>query len=497
MTSPILSDEIFHLAVESCPSGIIMTDADSKILLVNAEVERLFGYWREELLGQSIDILVPAPMRAMHGKHRSNFAEHPKARRLGTGRDLCGVCKDGRKIWVEVGLNPIRTGNGFIILCAITDITQRKSAEAALKRYAEREQLFIAAVESSNDAIITKALDGIITGWNAAAERLFGFTAQEAIGKSIDIIIPDEFRNEFWAILDRTAKGEKVDHYETIRIAKDGRRIDVSLSISPIKAADGKIVGAAKSVRDITAQKNDQQTLAKRSEELQRSNEDLAQFAYVASHDLQEPLRMVATYTELLSERYKGALDEKAEKYIKFVLDGAKRMQQLVKDLLAYSRVGTQDNMPTEVHSEIVVKSALDSLKVAIDEIHAEIICDKLPAVTADEGQLTQVFQNLIGNALKFHGDRSPRIHIGAEKSNGHWLFRVEDNGIGIDQEYGKLIFQMFQRLHERGHYDGSGIGLAIAKKIVERHGGRIWFESELEKGSTFYFTLPTKRAVA
>ena len=368
MTSPNLSDEMFRLAVESCPSGIIMTDADGKILLVNAEVERLFGYWREELLGKSIDILVPAPMRAAHGQHRSNFAEHPKARRLGTGRDLCGVCKDGRKISVEVGLNPIRTSDGFMILCAITDITQRNSAA---------------------------------------------------------------------------------------------------------------------------------QALAARSEELQRSNEDLAQFAYVASHDLQEPLRMVATYTELLSEHCKGTLDEKAEKYIKYVLDGAKRMQHLVKDLLAYSRVGTQGNMPTEIHSEIVVKSALDSLKVAIEESHAEIICDKLPAVTADEMQLTQVFQNLIGNALKFHGDRSPHIHIGAEKSNGNWLFRVEDNGIGIDKEYGELIFQMFQRLHGRAQYDGNGIGLAITKKIVERHGGRIWFESELEKGSTFYFTIPTKRAAA
>ena len=366
MTSPKLSDEMFRLAVESCPSGMIMTDSDGVILLVNAEVERLFGYWREELLGKSIDILVPAPMRAAHGQHRSKFTEHPTARRLGTGRDLYGVCKDGRKI--EVGLNSIRTSDGFMVLSAISDISQRKLAA---------------------------------------------------------------------------------------------------------------------------------QALAARSEELQRSNEDLAQFAYVASHDLQEPLRMVATYTELLSEHYKGTRDKKAEKYIKFALDGAKRMQQLIKDLLAYSRAGTQGTVPVEINSEIVVKSALDSLKVAIDESHAEIVCDKLPAVAADEMQLTQVFQNLIGNALKFHGDRSPHIHIGAEKSNGNWLFRVEDNGIGIDKEYGELIFQMFQRLHGRTQYDGSGIGLAIAKKIVERHGGRIWFESELEKGSTFYFTIPTKRAAA
>jgi hypothetical protein len=224
---------------------------------------------------------------------------------------------------------------------------------------------------------------------------------------------------------------------------------------------------------------------------LSRSNADLEQFAYVASHDLQEPLRMVATYTELLAEHYKGAHDEKAEKYINYALDGARRMQQLIKDLLAYSRVDTQGKVPGPIKSELVVRNVLDSLKMAIEESHAEIVCDKLPSVRADAVQLAQVFQNLIGNALKFHDQRPPHIQIGAERIDGNWVFRVEDNGIGIDKQYAEVVFQMFQRLHERGRYDGSGIGLAIAKKIVERHGGRIWFDSKLGKGSTFSFTMP------
>jgi len=224
---------------------------------------------------------------------------------------------------------------------------------------------------------------------------------------------------------------------------------------------------------------------------LSRSNADLEQFAYVASHDLQEPLRMVATYTELLSEHFKGALDEKAEKYIHYAVDGAKRMQQLVKELLAYSRVDTQGQKPTPIKSGIVVKNVLDGLKMAIEENRAEIVCDELPVVRADTVQLAQVFQNLIGNALKFHDERPLQIHIGAERNDDKWAFRVADNGIGIDKQYADVVFQMFQRLHERGRYDGSGIGLAIAKKIVERHGGRIWFDSELKKGSTFYFTMP------
>ena len=361
-------------------------------------------------------------------------------------------------------------------MSATTDIRERL-AEPSLWKFAEREQLFIAAVESSDDAIVTKTLAGVITGWNRAAEHLFGFTAQEAIGKSIDIIVPDELRKEVRALLDRIRRGEKVDHHETVRISKDGRKIDVSLSISPLKSPTGEIIGAAKVARDITQQKRDQRNLAERSEELKRSNADLEQFAYVASHDLQEPLRMVASYTQLLAEHYRGSLDEKAEKYIRYTIDGAKRMQELVKDLLAYARVDSQGKTPKLSKSEDVVKDVLDSLKIAIEESHAEIICDELPVVYADNVQLAQVFQNLIGNALKFRGQRPPRIRIGAERSNEKWIFRVEDNGIGIDMQYAERVFQMFQRLHERGRYDGSGIGLAIAKKIVERHGGHIWFE--------------------
>jgi light-regulated signal transduction histidine kinase (bacteriophytochrome) len=217
----------------------------------------------------------------------------------------------------------------------------------------------------------------------------------------------------------------------------------------------------------------------------------LEQFAYVASHDLQEPLRMVATYNELLSEHYKDSHDEKTEKYIRHALDGAKRMQQLVKDLLSYARIDTQGRSPTPIKSGDVVKSVLHSLEVAIKESQAEIVCDDLPTVHADTVQLAQVFQNLIGNALKFHGTRPPYIHIGAKLNNGEWTFQIEDRGIGIDKEHSDVVFQMFQRLHERGRYDGSGIGLAIAKKIVERHSGRIWFDSEMDKGTTFYFTIP------
>jgi signal transduction histidine kinase len=226
-------------------------------------------------------------------------------------------------------------------------------------------------------------------------------------------------------------------------------------------------------------------------EELARSNRDLEQFAYVASHDLQEPLRMVATYTQLLAERYQGKLDENADKYIHYAVEGALRMQTLVQDLLAFSRVGRHGTEFAVTECNPVVETALKNLHNAIEESKAQITCETLPAVMADRSQLVQVFQNLIGNALKFRGASAPVIRVSAEKKRREWIFSVSDNGIGIAPEHAEIIFVIFKRLHTRAEYPGSGIGLAICQKIVERHGGRIWVESEPGKGSSFKFALP------
>jgi signal transduction histidine kinase len=231
--------------------------------------------------------------------------------------------------------------------------------------------------------------------------------------------------------------------------------------------------------------------LEERTLQLENSNKELEQFAYIASHDLQEPLRMVASYTQLLAKRYQGQLDEKADRYIAYAVDGAKRMQQLITDLLAFSRVTTQARqlIPTDCHA--VLQLALTNLRVSISESGAEVTYDPLPTVLAEGAQLTQVFQNLIGNSLKFRGDKTPHVHISAVNNGTEWTFAVRDNGIGIDQQHAEKIFVMFQRLHTREEYPGTGIGLAIVKKIVERHGGRIWVESEVGKGTTFLFTIP------
>jgi PAS domain S-box-containing protein len=475
-------------------------------------------------------------------------------------------------------------------------------------------RLYAAVVQSVNDAIICKTLDGRITGWNRAAERMFGFTADDAIGQPIAIIVPPGRGDEVERLLARTARGEHIDHYETLRCTKDGQILEVSLSISPVRAPSGAIVGAAKTVRDMTEQrfaerkfqlaveacpsgilmidasgtivlvnaeleqqfgydrseligtsvdalvparlhgvhashrrkfnenpaarpmgagrdlfarrkdgsefsveialnpiraadgamvlatviditgrKEAERAIEFQNEQLRRSNAELEQFAYVASHDLQEPLRMVASFTELLQDRYRDQLDDRAHKYIGYAVEGAKRMQSLVRDLLAYSRVSAAEKVLKPVDSGAVVAAVIERLSPLIRESGAAVRAHQLPIVMSDELELGQVFQNLISNAVKFRADRAPRIEIMAESEDGMWRLSVSDNGIGIDAKFGERIFQMFQRLHERGKYEGSGIGLAIAKKIVERHGGRIWFVSSVGQGTTFHFTLPAQ----
>ena len=225
--------------------------------------------------------------------------------------------------------------------------------------------------------------------------------------------------------------------------------------------------------------------------ELARSNADLQQFAYVASHDLKEPLRMVASYTQLLARRYKGKLDSDADEFIKYAVDGANRMQWLINDLLAYSRVTVQDKVFEEVDCHGVLDEVLSDLRVAIEESRAVVTCDRLPTVMGDRVQLGQLFQNLIGNAIKFHGAEPPQVYVSAARKPDEWLFSVCDNGVGVDPEYAERIFVIFQRLHNREEYPGTGIGLAICKKIIERHGGRIWVVSQIGQGATFHFTLP------
>lgn len=371
-----------------------------------------------------------------------------------------------------------------------------KSEQAARERSHIASRL-ASIVESSNDAVIGLASSGRIESWNRAAERIYGYTAAEMIGKSIVALQPNAHTEGDTELVARIRRGERIDHFETQRRHKDGRLIDVSLTVSPIYDDSGNAVGASEIVRDIGDRKRADAAAAAAAEELARSNRELEQFAYVASHDLQEPLRMVTSYAQLLARRYKGKLDENADEFVAYIVDGVGRMQALIQDLLAYSRVGSQGKPLVPVPLARVLETVKAQLALAIADADASLTEDPLPVVIGDEGQLQQLFLNLLTNALKFRGDRPAQVHIGAVPDGDRWRLSVRDAGIGIEAKYSERIFEIFQRLHGRGEYPGTGIGLAICKKIVERHGGRIWIEPAATGdggGTVFYFTLARGR---
>jgi PAS domain S-box-containing protein len=355
----------------------------------------------------------------------------------------------------------------------------------------ETRRLLASIVESSDDAIIGKDLNGVITTWNKAAERIFGYSAEEAIGQPITILAPPGRGDEMLRILDQIKQGRRVDHYETIRRAKDGQLLNVSLTVSPILDAQGRIIGASKIARDITERKLAEEALAAQAERLARSNADLQQFAYVTAHDLQEPLRGISTMSELLLRRYGGQLDEGGRELIAHVVASADRMRDLIGDLLKYSNTLNETDIPlTMVATKGAAQWAVNNLRLAIEESGAVLEIGELPEVRGDMVNLVLLFQNLIGNAIKYRDSGRPRIGISATAENHDWVFSVEDNGIGIDPAYHQTVFGLFKRLHG-ARYPGTGIGLALCRRIVEKHGGSIWVESEPGKGATFKFTLP------
>ncbi len=370
----------------------------------------------------------------------------------------------------------------------------RKQAEVLGKA----ELKFRSLLEAAPDAMIISSGDGEISLVNSQVELMFGFERTEIIGRSILSLVPE------WSGLSLAST-----HRELTARCKDGKEFPVEISLSPLQAEEGLLVISA--IRDITQRRINEnqirelnvrleqrvtertQELLESNEALRQSNEDLNQFAFVATHDLQEPLRTVSLYSQILEKRYGNRLDEKAHQHISLIVDGAQRMETLLRDLLAYSRLGSStEGPPAAVDCAVVMERVLLNLQASINESDASVSVGTLPTVEAHEIRLVQLFQNLVGNAIKYRGRDLPRIQISAQRRDGNWLFSVRDNGIGIKPEYAKQIFGIFKRLHGN-NYRGTGIGLAICQRIVEGYGGRIWVESEPGKGSVFQFTLPAE----
>jgi PAS domain S-box-containing protein len=399
----------------------------------------------------------------------------------------------------EVGIL-VDSFNGMLAAIQRRDSELLAAHEKLERRVAERtaelqesERRFRLLVEEVRDyAIFMLDPLGFVTSWNAGAQRIKGYSADEAIGLHISQFYPVEEKEKHTAEnLLSTAAREGRSETEGWRIRKDGSRFWASVTITALHDPQGNLIGYSKITRDLTDKKRDEELLRQRSAELARSNAELQRFTSVASHDLQEPLRMVISFMQLLAERCQGKLDAESSEFIGYAVDGAMRMRQLVSDLLTYSRVSSNPEETEPVDFEQALREVLQDLDVMIRESEARITHDPMPTVVAVRSQIIQLFQNLLTNAIKFSKPDPPRIRVSAQAMGTEWTFSVQDNGIGIRPEYFDRIFIMFKRLHDRTQFAGTGIGLAICKRIVERHHGRIWVESTPGKGSTFFFTLP------
>ena len=355
------------------------------------------------------------------------------------------------------------------------------------------DSAFRQLLDAAPDAMLLCDTTGRIVLANATLEQLFGYTRAELTQLPLDWLVPERFRaahrhfqQQFSAVPQLRRMGEGRELWAR---RKDGAEFPVEISLSMLRTGNGNLTIAA--VRDVSAACAAQQQLQAKARELAQSNAELEQFAYVASHDLQEPLRMVTSYAQLLARRCEGQLDSDGREFIEYIVDGAERMQALINDLLTYARAGQPSQRRESVDCNKILAKVKHHLSIAIKEAGATINNDALPVVEADARQLTQVLQNLLSNALKFRGDNPPVIDITCVTNDDEFEIAVLDNGIGIDPQYHERIFLMFQRLHTRGQYEGTGIGLAICKKIVESMGGRIRVESEFGKGARFVFTLP------
>ncbi len=477
------AEEKFRLVVEAAPSGMIMIDHTGTIVLANALMTQQFGYEKDELLGQSIETLIPERFRPQHPGHRTHFFAAPEPRTMGSGRELYGLRQDGTEFPVEIGLNPLTTDEGTFVLASIVDITARKKAE----------EKFRLVVEAAPSGMIMIDHTGTIVLVNAMMCEQFGYTRETLLGQSIETLIPERFRpqhpdhrTKFFTAPEPRTMGSGRDLYG---LRQDGTEFPVEIGLNPLTTDEGPFVLA--SVVDITQRKNAEEALARYIDDLRRSNSELEQFAYVASHDLQEPLRKIRNYSELLDSRYKEHLPPDALKFLNPIVDGATRMQVLVQDLLAFSRVARGELVVQATDLHVLVHNVHSALETLITDRQATVTIGALPTLDVNPSQIEQLFQNLIGNGIKYNRSDSPTIEVSATLKATDWEFAVRDNGIGIDPQYTDRIFVIFQRLHTKKEYSGTGIGLAICKKIVELHGGQIWMESQEGTGSTFFFTLP------
>lgn len=483
-----MPEALLHAIMESTTDAIFVKDCNGRYVVVNSVAARVLGRPKEEIIGRTDDELLPAevslPIRQVD----------EAIMRAGDSRTIEEIVPEpgnGERVYLSTKASWREASGNLVGLIGIArDITERKQHEEALRR---SEATVRALFENASQGIVSVNAAGSIVQLNCMAERLFGYNRQELLGQPLEVLLPERFRPthahhraEYFAAPHTRPMGADV---KLSARRKDGSELPVEISLSCVETKDDMLAVAF--ISDITKRKQAEAAIQEANAALKRSNEDLEQFASYVSHDLQAPLRIVVSYTELLAKRYASQLDSEAQEYIDYTLDAARRMRQLIRHLLAYSRLSSENALASDnVDTAESLEQALANLRGSIEESNAIIAHDPLPIVRSNHEQLIQVFQNLIGNAIKYRGEAVPQIHISAKEKDGEYLFAVKDNGIGFEPEHRERIFAIFKRLHTH-EFPGSGIGLAICKRIVERQGGHIWAESTPGSGSTFFFTLP------
>jgi PAS domain S-box-containing protein len=491
------SEERYRRTFELAGSGVAHIGLDRKFIRVNRRLCEILGYPEHELIGMTgRQISHPDDLDIINAQRPKLYAGEIDRVRV----EKRYVRKDGSTVWITFSMVVERdeAGRPMYEIAIFDDITERKRADEALR---DSEERFRSLTQLSSDWYWEQDAEFGLKFMSRRMGEKTGLDAAAYIGrKRWDQPALNLTEADWAAHRAQLERHEPFRDFEMERQNPAGGTRWISVSGEPIFDAGGRFTGYRGVGSDITARKQAEaelkrahDDLAQKAEELQRSNAELEQFAYVASHDLQEPLRMVSSYTQLIAKRYGDKLNDEAKEFMHYIVDGAARMKQLIEDLLAYSRVGTKGKEFKPVSVEAPLRKAISNLHAAIEESGAAVTWDPLPTVDADEVQLAQLFQNLMGNALKFRGAAVPRIHVAAADQDGEWHLTVADNGIGIEPQYYERIFMLFQRLHTMGEYPGTGIGLAICKKVVERHGGRIWVSSTPGEGSQFHFTLPKK----
>lgn len=464
-----------------------IADINGYFRLINPAAHEILGYTEEELMSKPFMEFVYPPDREttldviqkqlQRGLTVVNFQNRY-------------MCKDGSVKWLEWTSHPdIDQG---ITYAVARDCTQRLKMEANLK---ESELWLRNIFNSLEEAVMVISSDRTVINSNKAVEEIFGYTEKELSGKSTEILHVDHAHYvEFGRKLNEAFERGVAAEFEFKAKRKNGEIFPTEHTVSLLKDEVGNSIGIVSVVRDISERKKAETALRKTLDELERSNAELEQFAYVASHDLQEPLRAVVGFLQLLQCRYTDQLDEKGQHYIERSVTAGHRMQSLIADLLMLSRVNTRGSSFKQTDFNIIIDTVRDNLQSIIEETHAEISSSPLPDPPVDGHQIVSLFQNLIQNAIKYNRSPKPRVHIDCQDAGDYWCFSVKDNGIGISPKFHERIFMIFQRLHTIREYSGTGVGLALCKKIVERHGGKIWVESELEEGATFFFSIPKQR---